>query len=73
MSYYDTAAAYEMTTAEAMSLDAAVEPLWKVSAAAAHLSRLDVAPLAVMAARMQRREALEAAFWGRKLAGEGLA
>lgn len=73
MTYFDAAIAYEMTTADAMTLDAHVEPLWKVRAASAHLSTLDIADYSTMVARQRRREELDAAFWDRSLAGEGLA
>lgn len=72
MTYFDAALAYDMTTEDAMTLDAHSEPLWKVNAAAAHLSALDVADYATMVARMRRREELEATFWDRKLLGEEL-
>lgn len=72
MTYFDAALAYDMTTEDAMTLDAHSEPLWKVNAAAAHLSTLDVADYPTMVARMRRRAELEATFWDRKLAGEEL-
>lgn len=72
MNYFDAAVAYDMTTEDAMTLDAHSEPLWKASAAAAHLSTLDIADYSTMVARMRRREELERVFWDRKLAGEEL-
>ena len=73
MTYFDAALDYDMTTEDAMTLDAHSEPLWKVNAAVAHLSTLEVADFPTMVARMRRRAALEDAFWGRKNRGEGLA
>lgn len=72
MNYFDAALAYDMTTDDAVTLDARVEPLWKVRAASAHLSTLDVADFETMVARQRRREELDAAFWDRKLLGEEL-
>ena len=73
MTYYDAALACEMTEGEALAMDPAVEPLWRVRAAEALLSCLDVAPWGVMARRMVQRERLAANFWERKYAGEALA
>ena len=73
MNYFDAAVAYDMTADDAMMLDAHSEPLWKVRAASAHLSTLDIADYPTMVARMRRREELDRVFWDRSLAGEGLA
>lgn len=73
MTYYDDALACEMTEDEALAMDPAVEPLWRVRAAEALLSCLGVAPWGVMARRMVQRERLAANFWERKYAGEALA
>lgn len=72
MTYFDAALAYDMTTEDAMTLDAHSEPLWKVNSAAAHLSTLDIADFPTMVARVRRREELERVFWDRKLLGEEL-
>lgn len=72
MTYFAAALAYDMTTDDAMTLDAHSEPLWKVRSASAHLSTLDVADFHTMVARQRRREELDAAFWDRKLLGEEL-
>lgn len=73
MTYYNDALACEMTEDEALTMDPAVEPLWRVRAADALLSCLDVAPWGVMVRRMVQRERLAANFWERKYAGEALA
>ena len=73
MDYYETALNYEMTATEAMEMDMSREPLWKVHAAAAHLSTMPVTDWADMSRRAMRREALENHFWERKYAGEALA
>lgn len=73
MTYYDAVLACEMTEDEALAMDPAAEPLWRVRAAEALLSCLDVAPWGVMARRMVQRERLAANFWERKYAGEALA
>lgn len=73
MTYYDAALACEMTEDEALAMDPAAEPLWRVRAAEALLSCLDVAPWGVMARRMVQRERLAANFWEREYAGEALA
>ncbi len=73
MTYYNDALACEMTEGEALAMDPAAEPLWRVRAAEALLSCLDVAPWGVTARRMVQRERLAANFWERKYAGEALA
>lgn len=73
MTYYNDALACDITEDEAMAMNPAVEPLWRVRAADALLSRLDVAPWPVMSRRMVQRERLAANFWERKYAGEALA
>lgn len=73
MTYYSDALACEMTEDEALAMDPAAEPLWRVRAAEALLSCLDVAPWGVMARRMVQRERLAANFWEREYAGEALA
>jgi hypothetical protein len=73
MTYYNDALACEMTEDEALAMDPAAEPLWRVRAAEALLSCLDVAPWGVMARRMVQRERLAANFWEREYAGEALA
>lgn len=73
MTYYNDALACEMTEDEALAMDPAAEPLWRVRAAEALLSCLDVAPWGVMARRMVQRERLAANFWERNYAGEALA
>lgn len=72
MSYYNDALACEMTEDEAMAMDPAVEPLWRVRAAEAFLSVLDVAPWPAMMARAMQRERLAANFWERKYLGEAM-
>lgn len=44
MTYYNDALACDITEDEAMAMNPAVEPLWRVRAADALLSCLDVAP-----------------------------
>ena len=73
MTYYNDALACEMTEDEALAMDPAAEPLWRVRAAEALLSCLDVVPWGVMARRMVQRERLAANFWEREYAGEALA
>lgn len=73
MTYYNDALACDITEVEAMAMNPAVEPLWRVRAADALLSCLDVAPWPVMSRRMVQRERLAANFWERKYAGEALA
>lgn len=73
MTYYNDALACDITEDEAMAMNPAAEPLWRVRAADALLSCLDVAPWPVMARRMVQRERLAANFWERKYAGEALA
>lgn len=73
MTYYNDALACDITEDEAMAMDPTTEPLWRVRAADALLSCLDVAPWPVMSRRMVQRERLAANFWERKYAGEALA
>nr|DAF05523.1 MAG TPA: hypothetical protein [Caudoviricetes sp.] len=73
MTYYNDALACDITEDEAVAMNPAVEPLWRVRAADALLSCLDVAPWPVMSRRMVQRERLAANFWERKYAGEALA
>lgn len=73
MTYYNDALACDITEDEAMAMNPAVEPLWRVRAADALLSCRDVAPWPVMSRRMVQRERLAANFWERKYAGEALA
>lgn len=73
MTHYNDALACDITEDEAMTMNPAVEPLWRVRAADALLSCLDVAPWPVMSRRMVQHERLAANFWERKYAGEALA